>query len=38
MKFQNASELRDCSRTESDSKFPGLPLILIIAVEKPAQT
>ena len=38
MKFQNASELRDCSRTESDSKFPGLPLMLIIAAEQSAWT
>ncbi len=38
MKSQNASGLRDCSGTESDSKFPGLPLMLIIAVEQSAWT
>ena len=38
MKSQNASELRDCRGNESDSKFPGLPLRLIIVVEQSAWT
>ena len=36
MKSQNASELRGCSGAESDSKFPGLPLMLITAAEQSA--
>ena len=38
MKSQNASELRDCSGTESGSKFPGLSLMLVIAAEQSAWT
>ncbi len=38
MTSQNASELRDCSGTENDSKFPGLLLMLVIAAEQSVWT